>query len=372
MKKVLLIVVSLLLVFATMAGCSSAAPAASSSAPAASSSAPAASSSAPAASSEAPAASSSAPAASSSAPAANLIMGLSMPEIKTDGFTAMANGVKNYAKDAGVDLRVVDADNDAQKQMAQVEDFISQKVAAIIMCPADSGALSEAVKKANEAKIPVVCMDRSVTSGVVTALIESDNVEHGYQAGLYMAAAAEKANIALKDLKILELQGDLATSAGKERSEGFQKACKEKGMTIVTSLPTYWDPDKSYNAALDAFQAHPDINAIFEASDSIMCAAVNSALDQLKKAFKVGDPKHIIVTTVDGCPVVIDAIKAGQVDATAVQSILTFGSEAIKFAKQAATGEIKVDANVTQRLAPIKASIDNVDSMDLWANAIKK
>ncbi len=355
MKKVLVIVVALVLALSVFAGCSAKPSTESPSAQESQTT------------SEAPVVSES----TEPSQAASLVIGLSMPEIKTDGFTAMANGVQMYADEAGVELRVVDADNDAQTQMSQIEDFISQGVDAIIMTPADSGALSEAVKKANEANIPVVCMDRSVTSGNITALIESDNVEHGYQAGLYMAEAAEKAGIALSDLKILELQGDLATSAGQERSEGFQKACTEKGMTIVTSLPTYWDPDTSYNATLDAFQAHPEINAIFEASDSIMCAAVNSALDQLGKAVKVGEAGHIIVTTVDGCPVVIDAIKAGSVDATAVQSILTFGKEAILKAVAAANGEIAVDGNETQRLAPVKATIDNADSEELWANAIK-
>lgn len=353
MKKVLVIVVALVLALSVFAGCSAKPTTESPSTQETTSEAPVVSES------------------TEPSEVASMVIGLSMPEIKTDGFTAMANGVEMYAEEAGVELRIVDANNDAQTQMSQIEDFISQGVDAIIMCPADSGALSEAVKKANEANIPVVCMDRSVTSGNITALIESDNVEHGYQAGLYMAEAAEKAGINPADLKILELQGDLATSAGQERSEGFQKACTEKGMTIVTSLPTYWDPDTSYNATLDAFQAHPEINAIFEASDSIMCAAVNSALDQLGKAVKVGEAGHIIVTTVDGCPVVIDAIKAGSVDATAVQSILTFGKEAILKAVAAANGEIAVDANETQRLAPVKATMDNADSDELWANAIK-
>lgn len=352
MKKVLVIVVALMLVLSVFAGCSNNQPSQESS--------------------MAPSQAVSEQPSESTQPseAAKLVIGLSMPEIKTDGFTAMANCVKMYADQAGVELLVADANNDAATQMSQIEDFITKGVDGIIMCPADSGALSAAVEKANTASIPVVCMDRSVTSGDITALIESDNVEHGYQAGLYMAEAAEKAGIALSDLKILELQGDLATSAGQERSEGFQKACTEKGMTIVTSLPTYWDPDTSYNATLDAFQAYPEINAIFEASDSIMCAAVNSALDQLGKSFKVGEEGHIIVTTVDGCPVVLDAIRAGSVDATAVQSLLTFGQVAIEKVIAAAKGEISVTANETQRLAPVKATIDNVESPDLWANAI--
>ncbi len=354
MKKVLVIVVALVLMMSVFAGCTKQESTESPST----------------AVSESAAVSESVAVSESTAPE-KLTIGLSMPEIKTDGFTAMANGVQMYADQAGVELLVADADNDAATQMSQIEDFISKGVDGIIMCPADSGALSAAVEKANEASVPVVCMDRSVTSGNIVALIESDNVEHGYQAGLYMAEAAEKAGIALSDLKILELQGDLATSAGQERSEGFQKACTEKGMTIVTSLPTYWDPDKAYNAALDAFQAHSDINAIFEASDSIMCAAVNSALDQLGKSVPVGQTGHVIVTTVDGCPVVIDAIKAGSVDATAVQSILTFGQVAVEKIIAAAAGEIALDANETQRLAPVKATADNADSEELWANAIK-
>ncbi len=299
-----------------------------------------------------------------------LVFGFAIPEMATAGFKAIANGVLVYAEQVGVELIVVESGFDAALQISQIEELIVEGVDAIVLCPADSGALGTVVAQANEADVPVVCMDRGVTSGDIVGLVLADNAEFGYQAGLYMAEAAQKAGIALSALRILELQGDLATSAGQERSEGFQRACEERGMTIAASVPTYWDPDEAYTATLDAFQAHPSINAIFEASDSLMCASVSAALDELGKSDPVGHRDHILVATVDGSPNVIDALKSGAVDVTAAQNLLGYGKVAVDWAIAAVMGEIATDANEVRKLGPIKTTIDNADSEELWANAI--
>lgn len=300
-----------------------------------------------------------------------IVIGFSMPEVTSEGFAAMATSVRSEAEAAGVEIVEFAADNDAAAQMTHFEDFITRGVDAIIFCPVDAAALSQAVQLANDAGIPVVAMDRSVEEGDLAALIQSDNVAHGYEAGVFMAEAAEAAGMEVSDLQVLELQGDLASSAGLERSEGFQQACEELGITIVTSLPTYWDTDTSYNAVLDAFQAHPEINAIFEASDSVMCTAVNSALEQLELLIMCGEAGHIIVTAVDGSPIVIQAIKDGSVDACAVQGLVQFGVDSVDAAMRAINGELAIDANETKELPPAKATIDNIDSDQLWANTVE-
>ena len=54
---------------------------------------------------------------------------------------------------------VVDASRDNSKQQSQVEDFISQKVAAIVLTPYDSQAIGSAIAEANKAGIPVFTAD---------------------------------------------------------------------------------------------------------------------------------------------------------------------------------------------------------------------
>ena len=168
---------------------------------------------------------------------------------------------------------------------------------------------------------------------------------------------------------MLELLGAQASSSGVERHEGFSERCKELGITIVSSLPTEWEADEAYNSVLDGFQANADINAIFEASDIAMHSGVSAALEQLGKYAAAGKDGHIIITSVDGGPNGIDAVKEGYIDAMAEQSLLVMGSEALETVLKAIDGE---EVEKLIQLAPVSVTSENADSEELWPNKIKK
>jgi ribose transport system substrate-binding protein len=296
-------------------------------------------------------------------------IGVVMPQFNNDGFLAMYIGVLTEAIKQNVSVTTLDAQLSVEKQLSMIEDLISKKVDAIVFVPVDSDALSTGVKKANDANIPIVAMDRSTTAGVVTALVESDNVAHGAKAADLMLAALQAHGIAPENSKILELLGDQATSAGVERHQGFVDRAKALKLNIVTALPTYWDNAKANAAVMDAFQSHPEINAIYSASGCAMYAGIESALKSLNKLYPASDPKHIVVVDVDGCPISLDAIRNGYLDADASQQILGMGMTAAQSAIAAADG--KAPASATVLLPPIAITKDNVADTNLWANVIQ-
>ena len=299
-----------------------------------------------------------------------IVLGVTLHDLSSDGYSANLIGIKEMADELGnVEIRAVSAEGSAEDQVSQVEDFITSGVAGIIILPVDSTALSGAVGNAAEAKIPVVSMDRTVSGDVASATIESDNYEHGKVAADLMLAAAKKQGMDAGDLKVLELLGAQASSSGVERHEGFSERCKELGITIVSSLPTEWEADEAYNSVLDGFQANADINAIFEASDIAMHSGVSAALEQLGKYAAAGKDGHIIITSVDGGPNGIDAVKEGYIDAMAEQSLLVMGSEALETVLKAIDGE---EVEKLIQLAPVSVTSENADSEELWPNKIKK
>lgn len=299
-----------------------------------------------------------------------IVFGISMPQLDNDGFKANLIGIQQAAEKLGVEIITADAKNSADTQMQQIEDFITKGVDAIVMCPIDSSALAAAVKKANDANIPVAAFDRNVADGVLVGLAESDNRKHGERAAELMAAAAEKNGLTVADLKVLELQGALSTSSGLERHEGFSQKAKELGINIVVSLPTEYKMDMAYSAVLDAFQAHPDINAIFIPSDNACYSGVESALRQLNKLIPVGEEGHIILTSVDGGPQGLEGVRNNYIDGIAAQSKLLMSEEAMRLAYNAVIGQ-KNDETII-RIPPTDVTKENVDDETLWANAIKK
>lgn len=291
-----------------------------------------------------------------------------MHSVADDFIYTVYQAAEAHAQELGYKTVFFDANHDAAVQASTVSDCIQQGVSAIMLCPQDAAALSDSVAEINAAGIPVALVDRGVESGNFVALCQSDNYEFGRQGAEQILAAAEKAGVAKEDLKILELQGDLASTSGLDRSNGFQDACKELGLTIVSSLPTKWETDVAYNAALDGMQANPDINAIFLASDGVMGDAVVSALEQLGRLSVIGEAEHIIITAVDGTPGVLDQIRAGNIDATCAQPAIEMAETAIDKLDQAIKGEIALDANEDCSLAPVIGTTENVDSDALWAN----
>lgn len=299
-----------------------------------------------------------------------IVIGVSLHDLTSDGYAANLIGIKDLAASKGnVEIKAVSAEGSAETQISQIEDFITSGVDGIILLPVDSSALAGKVKEATEAGIPVVCMDRSVDGDAATCTIESDNYQHGVESADLMLAAAEAQNMKAEDLKVLELLGAQSTSAGLERHEGFATRCGELGITIVSALPTEWDNEEAYKAVLDGFQANQDINAIFEASDIAMHSGVSAALDQLGKYVPAGEAGHIIITSVDGGPNGIEAVKAGYIDAMAEQGLLIMGSEALETVLAAVNGDA-IENNHVQ-LSPVAVTKDNADSDELWPNKIK-
>ena len=299
-----------------------------------------------------------------------MVFGIAMPQLDNDGFKANLVGIKQFAEENNIELIITDGKASADSQMQQVEDLITKKVDAIVMCPVDSGAAAAAVVKANAANIPVVSFDRNISGGVLAGLAESDNTAHGAAGADLMKEAAENSGMKVEDLIVLELLGTLSTTAGLQRHTGFSERAMALGISIVAALPTEFKNDTAYNAVLDAFQANPNINAIFVPSDNALYSGVESALRQLGKLVPLGEKGHILITTVDGGPQGLKGIRNHFIDAIASQSKLVMSEKAMDLALMAAKGETIKESII--RIQPTPVTITNVDDITLWANAINQ
>ncbi len=297
-----------------------------------------------------------------------LIIGMTVPQIDADGFRVNVESAKKVADARGVEFVAYSAQSSADTQLSQIEDMIARGMDAIIINPTDVNAIGIGVKKANEMGIPVVAIDGKINDGVLLAVVESDNVAHGVASADLMAEAAEKQGVSVSDLKVLELLGDQATTSGVERHEGFTARAKELGITIVAELPTMWQSDKAYASTLDGFQANPNINAIFEASDIAMHSGVEAALSQLGKLYPAGENGHIIITAVDGGPNGLDSIRKGYIDGIATQQLITMGQLAAEIAIDGISGIKPEKSHIL--MVPDLTTPENVDSPEHWANQL--
>ena len=104
----------------------------------------------------------------------------------TEFITLMAKGMKREAAQEGVDLTILDANNDAQKQLSQVENLIAQKVDVIVVAAVDTDAIVPAVAMCKKANIPLVAVNMLInTKELLLRRTERCSGRRGRGAGLH-------------------------------------------------------------------------------------------------------------------------------------------------------------------------------------------
>ncbi len=253
---------------------------------------------------------SSATSAASGAPvAATKTIGVSIQNREAQFYQDMERGMRAEASKYGYKLIVVDANRDNAKQQSQVEDFISNKVDAIVLTPYDSTAIGSAIAEANHAKIPVFTADIASTSkrGHVIAHIASDNVQGGAQAGKLMCAAVGKTGtVAIID--------EPEVTSVQDRVKGFKQtlAANCPGVKVVADVDAGGQRDKANSDMSDLLQSFPHLSGVFGIND-------DSALGALTAVRAAGLTGKIAIVGYDATPEARAAIKAGEMYGDAIQ-----------------------------------------------------
>ncbi|MFC5540784.1 ribose ABC transporter substrate-binding protein RbsB [Ureibacillus suwonensis] len=250
-------------------------------------------------------------------------IGFSISTLNNPFFVTLSDGAKAVSKEKGVDLVVVDAQDDASKQASDVEDLIQQGIDLLLINPVDSSAVGSAVESANAAGIPVITVDRSADSGEVVAHIASDNVEGGKLAGEYLL------ELVGEGAKVAMLEGVPGSSAARDRGEGFLKAVEGK-VDLVSSQPANFNRSEGLSVMENMLQAHPDIEAVFAQNDEM-------ALGALEAISAAG--KEIVVIGFDATDDALKKIDEGKMAASVAQKPEEIGKTAIETAVKYLNGE---------------------------------
>ncbi|WP_249630135.1 substrate-binding domain-containing protein [Streptococcus uberis] len=249
--------------------------------------------------------------------AKDLKLGVSISTTNNPYFIAMKDGLDKFAGEKKVSLKVADAQDDAARQVDDIQNFISQNVDAILINPVDSKAVVSSIKAANSANIPVILIDRGSEGGDVLTTVASDNVEAGKMAAEFVVKElGEKA-------KAFELSGVPGASATVDRGKGFNKIAKTK-LDILSSQSANFDRAKALNTAQNMIQGHKDVQVIFAQNDEMALGAA--------QAVKSAGLKDILIVGIDGQPDAHDAIKNGDITATIAQQPAKMGEIAIQAA----------------------------------------
>mgnify|MGYP003472985395 FL=1 len=229
---------------------------------------------------------------------------------QSDGIPGkLLNDVKAKSEGAGWQFVNEIAGGNANLQLDQVNKMVDDKAAAIVVIAQNGDSIVPAVKRANEAGIPVIATNRDINGGVFINVVNNERQAGELQAD-YMAAHLPQ------NAKVVYIKGDMTISAAVNRYEGFKEAIKAKrpDVEIIASNSTGdWSEAQGIRELSLWLGMYPQIDGVAAANDYMAMGAIKA----MKAAGRFNE--SVIVCGVDSVDDALASIAAGELKMTVKQ-----------------------------------------------------
>ena len=262
-------------------------------------------------------------------------IGVSMAQFDDNFLTVLRNGMTDYAKGLkDVTLQIEDAKKDVNKQLSEVQNFIANKVDAIIVNAVDTSATEAMTKLAADAGVPLVYVNRQPADvdalGPKAAFVASNEKDSG------TLEAKEICKILGGKGDVLVMEGQLSNQAAVQRTADIHDviasdACK--GIKIIAEQTAEWDRTKAQNLMTNWMSKGLKFDAIIANNDEMAIGAL--------QALKAGgvDTSKVIVGGVDATQDALASMKAGDLKVTVFQDAAGQGKGAVDTALTLGAGQ---------------------------------
>jgi len=279
------------------------------------------------------------------------VVAISISGFQAPYFKAMVDAMQAEAKVQNVELRVLDAEWDAQKQASQVESLIAQKPDIIQIVPCDSTAIIPTMKKVKDAGIPLFVVntqhDPSAEDLIVTFIGASMEDEAA------MAADSIKKILGPAGGNVVIVEGAAGSFPAIHRTSGFKTAIADSPqIKIIANQNAGWDRAQAQKVMEDFLTRFDKIDVVYSHDDNMAIGAIQA----IKAAGRQSQMKVVSISgTIEG----YDAIKSGDLYSSVSQPPDLEGKNAIDYAVKYLNGE-KIDKWIKTPIAQVTK--DNVNN----------
>ncbi|WP_155322644.1 substrate-binding domain-containing protein [Desulfosarcina ovata] len=251
----------------------------------------------------------------------------SISTLRNPFFSIMIQGAKESADLFGMELIVLDAENQDAQQLTDMAETLNQKVDLLIVNPTNTSCITPGIEYANNEDTPVITVDRKAAGGTVLCHIESDNSQGGKKAAHFLAQKLGGKG------RVIEMEGIPGTSAAHERGAGFNEALKQfVEIKIVHRENAHFDRQTAKAITLQILKKDQKVDGVFAHNDNMILGVID-AYEEL--GIKL--PKAMI--GFDAIPEALRSIRQGKLTATIAQKPQTMGTLAIETAARYFRGE---------------------------------
>jgi len=200
---------------------------------------------------------------------------------------------KLWAQHPDVKFVIGDAQQDDNKQIAQIETFIRQKPDLLIVAPNERAPLTGVMGNAMHAGIPVICLERDIMEPNYTTFVGADNRQIGGLAGQFVVDYLQK-KFGEPRGNVVQIKGLLGVAGEIDRNDGAQKILsKYPGIKIVSDPVADWIQAKAKDRMTEALRANPHIDVVYAHNDPMAVGAYLAAKE-------LGREREMIFVGVDG------------------------------------------------------------------------
>lgn len=254
-------------------------------------------------------------------------IGFAVSTLANPFFVTMKDGGEAKANELGVEMITLDAQDSVENQISQVEDLIAREVDVIIINPVDSDAIANSVKEANKAGIPVITVTRPSNGGDVVQHLDIDNADAGQLAG------EELVKVLNGKGKVAVLEGIAGAPSAIDRQAGFMGVIDQyPDIEVVASLTANYSREEAAAVMEDILQANPELDAVYGHNDEMALGAVRTIV-------AAGRLDVIKIFGIDATDDALTAIGKGEMAATVKQQPDLQMAMAVEAANKVANGE---------------------------------
>jgi ribose transport system substrate-binding protein len=290
------------------------------------------------------------------------IHGFSHPWLLSNAESAMWEADRH----PNVELTVVDAEFDNDKQVEQINAWTREKLDGILVWPIEEAPTGPPIAEATAAGIPTVTVDRMAGTRQVRSQVTGNFPANGAQQGAYLVHRLMQESGEIKG-NVLMIRKPPGSTADSMRTGHFLKVISYfPGLTILGSRHNSSSRVDSRRQVLDALAEHPDIDVIFCTGAEQAMGAVAAVSEADRWNSRSGGKRIIILSNDD----LSEALQAMQQDKIAVTAPYTplLGSLGLRVLLKSIAGE-EIPRNVTTPDLPMitreKQNIFGIETMSV-------
>ena len=261
-----------------------------------------------------------------------MVIGVSMALFDDNFLTSVRQAMADYAKTVpDVEVQFQDAQGDIGRQISQVQNFMAQKVDAIVVNVVDTAATRNITKAVTDAGIPLVYVNRRPDAKTLppkVSVVASDDLVAGR---LEMTELARRMN---GKGNVVLMLGDLANNSTQGRTAGNKEVlAKNPDIKVVEEQTANFERTKAIDLMNNWLSKGTRIDAVVANNDEMAIGAIIA----LRQARRLG--KDVFVGGVDATADALAEMQKGGLAVTVFQDAKGQGRKGIENAVKLARGE---------------------------------